>query len=64
MPINPDTLDNFRQGINDTLNDAYDENDAKRYIGYAEGRDYATSDTFINDSDFDTDAYAVYFETA
>jgi hypothetical protein len=56
-----DKFDNFRQGIADTLNDAYDESTAKRYVGYAEGRDYAKSAEFVNDSDADADAFDSYF---
>lgn len=54
-----DKFDNFRQGILDTLNDAYDP--AARFVGYAEGHDYATSANFVNDSDADADAFATYF---
>lgn len=59
--VDMDRFDNFRQGILDTINGAYEPGRGAGWVGYAEGHDYAMSPGFEPDSDYDRGAYAVYF---
>lgn len=58
--MDTETYNNFSQGIKDTLLGVYKPQ--PRFVGYAEGHDYATSERFGRSRPTE-DAYAFYFPT-